>query len=206
MSLFTAVFGVAGALLVSNASAAVITPIGAAATNDGGFQSPAGSFDAQPATEPTAGTTTASFGNSPSYFPDAGRAVYFDFGPSYADVTIERVYLGLKQDGTNSSANVSYFFSNDIDKAFEPIEGDVVAPNFGIFNFTSSNAAKSWLQVYSGPNQAVQQRYLIAQFNGGTLSNRVQEIVFIGNTTPVPEPTSLALVAVGGLMALRRRR
>lgn len=167
-------------------------------------------FDATPATIPVAGTTTDSFGSAGGFYAAAGRAAYFDFGDDWADMTIDGVWFGLKQWGTNPNGVAPQtFWSADTGKAFDG--GDTAAPDFGMWSWTAATSDKSWQRVFSG-SVTPQARYYILAFDGTqNMGNRLQEIVFTGEIAAapvVPEPMTMAglLVSLGGVGGYLRRR
>ena len=179
------------------ANAAVVLPYTAGSAN--GYQSTAGMNDAQPASVPTLGTTTDDFGNSFGFYTTNPRAVYVDFGSDYALVDLQQVIIGLKQYGTDPSGTPSCFWSEDPDEEFDGT--DVAAPNL-FFGWTAASSSKSWQQIWSGSVTPAHQYYIVAFDGTQGWSNRPQEVVIAG----VPEPATMALLGLGVIGLLRRRR
>lgn len=201
-SAFTLAAAMGLAAAVPQAQAMVITPVAGSAA---GYQAIGGQFDAQPATAPTAGPTTDDFGGGGGYYTTNGRGTYFDFGANWDQITLTELWMGLKIYGNDPNGVAPFvFWGVDSDNDYEPLIGETVSTeDFNIFTFDSDTQAKSWQQIWTG-SQAVQNRYFIQSFDGTqSTGNRMQEHVFIGM---VPEPASLALLAVGAVAMVGRRR
>lgn len=184
----------------------VITPDGAGSAN--GFQNIAtGGFNSQPVSIPVAGTTTDAFGTDFTLYTVAGRGIYFDFGANWNQVTIEEVWLGLKQFGPDPAGTPVSYWSSGNTVASAELDG-VAAPNF-LWDWTSATSDKSWQRVWSG-TETVKNRYYVEVYDGTqTWTNRSQELVFTGSV--IPEPSSVAmilfgLVVCGRILRLKHRR
>ena len=181
---------------LSAGASVVITPEGAGSAN--GYQNVAGMFDAQPAAVPTAGALEDPTGSGFGFYTTAPRAVYVDFGADYGSVTIEQVWLALKQWGTNPSGAPQCFWSTEPDELFDG--SDVAAPDF-FFGWEENTGATQWLQTWSGSVTPQHQYYIIAFDGTQGWTNRSLEAVFGG----VPEPGTLCLLGLGVAGLLRRR-
>ena len=184
----------------AEAAPIVITPDGTGTASGSLFANIAGMFDAQPASIPVVGNTTDAEGNGYTINNDAARRGYIDFGADYADITLQNVYILIKQFGTSDNpTSQTYYWSSDTNAAFEA--GDVLAPNLNLFTNSAATSDKQWTLVWSG-SEAVQQRYLIVGAED-TTSNRIVEVALVGEV--VPEPASLALLGMGGFLLMGRR-
>ncbi len=210
-------------LMTAAQAAVVITPESAGGVPGSGFQNPAPFFDAQPATPPTAGTTTDSFGSAGAFYLTDGRAFYFDFGPNFANLSITEAFLGLKQFGSDPSlmAEANFYWSPTLtssDLTYQPItQGHIAATGtgagatsgvggfFNIFDYTADTPNKSWQSVWTG-DVTPSARYFIGSIvdaTGGATGNRVEEIVFTGT---IPEPSTGLLLGLGALALACSRR
>ena len=126
---------------------------------------------------------------------------WIDFGTNYSQITITAAYCHFNQyaNGTGKGF-ASYLWTNDT--TMPPVTS-TAAPDFGL-GAVATLAEAPWFQTWTG-SVTPTGRYLM--INDGSepsrVSDRLSEVAFYGS---VPEPTSLALLGVGGLMALRRRR
>lgn len=197
----------AGFLSVAGTSqaAVLITPVGVGtATGSSGPVEFTGMFDAQPSTIPAVGNTSGSYGSQYGYFATAntGRVGYIDFGSDYANITLETVYVELKQFGNPSTATITYWWSSSTDKNFDGT--DIAQSNLGLFSTGSANSNQQWIQTWSG-SVTVPHQYLVIEYTSASYGNRLGEIAFAG--TVVPEPATLGLAAGAvGFLAFRRRR
>lgn len=199
---------VAVAILViglgSVASAAVIPVTALQSSNSaGGGNIFNNAVNNQPATDPVAGTQIPLVDNSNTwaFFGDNRHSV-LDFGSNFADVVINDVFAYQRTFGT-ADAPESYFWSTD---TFYNNGNETAAPDFNLINYVGTGGDTRWINLFhSDAGVTPESRYLIVHRGvGGNEGNFKHEIVFVSN--PVPEPTSLGLLAVVGLAALRRRR
>ena len=191
-------------LTTGSASADVITPVAVGLADGSDFIGIAAAFDSQPMTEPTAGDTAAAGGSAVSLF--NGRTGYMDFGADFADFSIEGTFELLKQFGSNSTMQTTFFWSDDTELGNAD---DVAAPNFGFGSAFVADGDKQWISRYTGPAVTPEARYLLIDVSDtGSASNRSLEWVFVGTTGAVPEPGSLTLAGLGltALLGRARRR
>ncbi|MCW1922535.1 hypothetical protein OKA05_08210 [Luteolibacter arcticus] len=188
-------------------SATIIPVVGGEAIGTGtGFENIPPFFDAQPGAVPTSGPTIDLFGSAGTFYANAGRGFFINFGSSYASITVSDVYVGLKVNGTNSTGvGVFYFWSSDINVRYDPLSGDTPAPDFNLFSFTASTSAKSWQQIYNGADVVPAKQYYIGAFSGGAVTNRLEEIVFV-SAIPEPSTAGLAAATFASFIFLSRRR
>ncbi len=185
--------------VMAPAEADVITPIATGGAVGSSFINLANAFDSQPASPPTVGDTSDPGGGGTQLF--NGRTGYMDFGPNYADITIEATFELLKQYGSAPTYTPLYYWSTDTELGVD----DIAAPNFGFNSPHSADGDQQWIARYAGPAVTPSARYLIIDIpDTGTEGNRSLEWVFVGEV--VPEPASLALLGLGGLLMLGRSR
>src|SRR5690606_3502726 len=118
--------GVAVAMgALSVASGAVIPVTGLKVAGGAGGNIAGHATDAQPTTDPVGGVAVPDAGGEQFALNGSGssRALAFDFGEGFADVTITDTYL-LMASYQIPSVDDTYHWSSDFDGAFEAGEGD----------------------------------------------------------------------------------
>jgi len=138
---------------------------------------------------------------NPSEFdtPNPGR---FVFGWETPDPTSNNFPRGLQTNLPTSevfSAYGSIDFATPGPKPF--LQFVALGPNNG----GGSSSTIEWLGAYpsAGPNGEGK----ISQINGGSLPNfTIGSFFFSGSATQIPEPASLVMFAMAGLIAMSRRR
>ncbi len=191
----------------------IITPAGTGAATGSDNVDFADMFDSQPASVPTEGPTTDSFGGSYGFFSIAntGRVGYIDFGTDFADITIEEAYIGVQRYGDNSTATMTYWWSDTTDMTFDGT--DIAQSSLNLFNTDGAPSGGDytayWFQSFSG-SAPVQKQYLVIEYTtagANGYGNRLNELVLAGSIAAVPEPaTSALLIGAFALILLRRRR
>ncbi len=204
----------------SNGALVGITPI---AVGSNGYN-PLGAFDDQPASlDFTYDATKQIYINEgggkgagvPSYTSD--RSAWFDFGEDWASIRIHEVWVsyndwagGTIQSSLNNDGVAGYprlWWDDDTDN--DHTDAGAVASALTFYNSVPRNTGEfQWVldSDFSGSPYTPQGRYLLVGTTdvSPVAAGRAMEWVFIGEV--IPEPSTISLLAMGGLIALRRRR
>jgi hypothetical protein len=190
--------------LASAASAAVVTGITSAAITGSNYDLLSGAFDSQPTVDPVAGEISTHGGSGFGGFYGTDPSIGIDFGSNYATKIFTNAFVLQGSYGTADMV-INYYWSTD---TTYDAGTDLPGPNLNLFNYSASSGGNSsgrWELEYSNPAGVTPSaRYLIGRPVSGSQGNFVQEIAFTNST--VPEPASLSVLGLGGLMLLGRKR
>lgn len=183
-------------------AAAAIVPVSSATIAGSNYDLLSGAFDAQPATDPVAGSISTQIGNSFGGFYGSDPSIGFDFGADFATKTFTDIFI-LQGSYGGANMTLEYYWSDDTtyDAGI-----DAAAPNFNLFNYSAygNTAEGRWeLQYHNPAGVTPEARYLIGRPISGSQGNFLFEIAFV-NT--LPEPASAAMLAGAGLALLKRKR
>lgn len=172
-------------------------------------------FDAQPtwdgATLSGGGEAVAGQGDSQYY---AGRYAFIDFGANYADISIYQTWTKYRKYSAGDVSTWAGGFWTSTSPGVWPSQIATPIGSVG-FSFESQTAladtqgSEPWVlesDLSAAPVTPVA-RYLVLQVKTPSSEpNRGEEYAILGTVGAVPEPTSLGLLALGGLALARRRR
>jgi hypothetical protein len=197
---------------VGTMSAQVIIPVTSGQASGGQFFQFNQAFDAQPGSIPTDGQLVPgdNIGNGIQNFGGA-RQGYIDFGVNFATITITETWTAFRAFGAVTGPNPfsALWWSSDTTNTFSG--GDVVATgfNFGTRSIAYDGANAQWTRDFTGLSITPLARYLIVEDGSATFAGgRGTELLIVGFTSPVPEPSTLTLGLVGlamGVIGYRQR-
>lgn len=196
------VLGLAGP---ADAALMVITPVGGGvASGSAGYQYVTQAIDQQPTWDSTLGAPTTDPVSTYGYFGGAsGNTGYFDFGANFANLRIHQVWTRYPASASrnNETPPELMWWDDDTDATNDGTTETVLT---FLTPGTGSTSEQVWIQdVDTGAAPVTPQgRYLLFRAPASA-SSQGNELAFVGEV--VPEPASLALLAVGGAAMLPRR-
>lgn len=212
--------GICGAVavlgLAASSQAAIlqlIAPAGTGTAYGSGWCDLKFGFDAQPTWDGTTlsggGEGVTGQGDSQYY---ASRFSFIDFGASFADIKIYQTWTKYRKwSGGDGTTWVGGFWTSTNPGAWPSQTATPVADvGFTFESQTNLNTGNTepWLMDTDASAAPVtpSAQYLVLQTKGPVdPTGRGEEYAILG-TVGVPEPTSLAIIGLGGLSLLARRR
>lgn len=191
---------------ISSATVLIVTSFNETISN---YDPAVGLFDEQPVADPVTGADYTQSTNYGGPF-NNGQTIGIDFGASFSGLSFSEIYLAQGSYGPGNAV-FDYHWSDDI--TYNNGDDQVISTDLAFFTYNDNASSgggtytAKWSHVYDGATITVDKRYLIAHYLSGNTGNFAGELVFV-STAPVPEPSTLALGAVGlalGLVQYRRR-